>query len=142
MEAFGRMIAVLTAACCMIVLILVFKTASVYWQKNETVHSIASEYAEQILKSGIVSRTEQERVERELKRLGEYHIELTVYERKRFEGEAGRIYLYEEWDGAGERKVLSPGSYLRILVSEAKRGRLETFLYGDGGTVVTGGRMP
>lgn len=136
------MIAVLTAAFCIIVLMLTFQMSSVYWQKNETVHSIASEYAAQILNSGIVSRTEQERFEQELKRLGEYRIELTVYERRRFEGEAGRIYLYEEWDGAGERRVLSPGSYLRILVSEAKRGRLTTFLYGDGSTVVTGGRMP
>lgn len=136
------MIAVLTAVCCMAVLVLTFKMSSVYWQKNETVHSMALEYAERILKSGIVSRTGQERFERELKRLGKYHIELTVYERRRFEGEGGRIYLYEEWDGTGDRKVLSPGSYLRILVSEAERGKLEAFLYGDGATVVTGGRMP
>lgn len=136
------MIAVLTAVCCMAVLVLAFRMSSVYWQKNETVHSMALEYAERILKNGIVSRTESERFERELKGFGEYRIELTVYERRRFEGEGGRIYLYEEWDGTGDRKVLSPGSYLRILVSEAKRGKLEAFLYGDGGTVVTGGRMP
>lgn len=136
------MIAVLTAVCCMAILLLTFKTSSVYWQKNETVHSIASEYAARILNSGMVSKAEQESFEQELKRLGEYRIELTVYERRRFEGESGRIYVYEEWDGTGERKVLSTGSYLRLLVSEAKRGRLATFLYGDGSTVVTGGRMP
>lgn len=141
MEAFGRIIAVLTAASCVVFLLIVSKMAPVYWQKNETVRSITLEYAARILQSGIVLPEETEKFQKELRRFGEYRVELTVYERRRFEGEAGRVYLYEEWDGTG-KKVLLPGSYLRVFVSEAGRGKLETFLYGDGCTVAAGGRVP
>lgn len=142
MEAFGRVITVLTAAFCMVFLLIVFKMAPVHWQKNETVHSIALRYAMRMLKSGVVSQTERENFEKELSRFGNYRVELTVYERRRFEGDAGRVYLYKEWNGTEERKVLSSGSYLRLFVAEEEKGTLETFLYGDGCTIVTGGRVP
>lgn len=142
MEAFGRMITVLTAVFCMVLLFIVFKAAPLHWQKNETVRSMALRYAVRILKSGVVSRTERENFEKELSRFGNYRVELTVYERRRFEGEAGRVYLYEEWNGSEERKMLSSGSYLRLLIAEEKKSVPETFFYGDGCTIVTGGRVP
>ena len=106
MEAFGRMITVLTAAFCIVFLTIVSKTAPMHWQKNETVRSMTSEYAAQILKGGVVSLAEQKNFEKELNRFGEYRVELTVYERRRYEGNAGRIYLYKERNGIEENEVL------------------------------------
>lgn len=141
MEAFGRIVAVLAAASCVVVLVIVSKMAPVYWQKNDTVRSITLEYAARILQGGVVLPEETEKFQKELRRFGEYHVELSIYERRRFEGEAGRVYLYKECD-ANEKKVLLPGSYLRVFVTEAGKGKLETFLYGDGCTVAAGGRVP
>ncbi len=142
MEAFGRMITVLAAAFCIVFLTIVSKTAPMHWQKNETVRSMTSEYAAQILKGGVVSLAEQKNFEKELNRFGEYRVELAVYERRRYEGNAGRIYLYKERNGIGENEVLPSGSYLRVTVVEKKRSALETFLYGDACTIVAGGRVP
>lgn len=142
MEAFGRVITVLMTAVCLVFLTIFFKTASVDWQRNETVHSITAAYAAQILRSKIISPEEKQSFIEELKRLGNYEIEIKVYERRRYEDNTGRIYLYSEWDGEGSEKLLPSGSYLRVEVKEMKRGKLHTFMYGSGCTVVVGGRMP
>lgn len=142
MEAFGRVIAVLMTAVCLVFLTMFFKTASVDWQKNETVHSITTAYAAQILRSKIILQEEKKRFVEEMRRLGDYEIEITVYERRRYEDSTGRIYLYSEWEGEETEKMLSSGSYLRVEVKEMKRGKLRTFMYGSGCTVVAGGRIP
>lgn len=141
MEAFGRVITVLMTAVCLVFLTVFFKTASIVWQRNETIHSMTTAYAAQILRSKIISPEEKQRFIEELKRLGDYEIEITVYERRRYEDSTGRIYLYSEWDVEETEKALSSGSYLRVEVKEMKSGKLYTFMYGSGCTVVVGGRV-
>lgn len=142
MEAFGRVITVLLAAFCTVFLLFSSKAVSVQWQKNESVRSIVSEYVAELLENGQISVVRQERFVKELAGLGVYEIDLTVFERRRYENETGRVYLYSEWKEDGADKRLLSGSYLKVEVSEKRKGKLETFLYGTGGTVVAGGRVP
>lgn len=140
MEALGRLMAVLTAAVSLVLFLFFYQSASVKWQKNETVYSIGKAYAENILYTKTVLDTDWKRFQEKLNRLGEYETELTIYERKRYEGDNGRVYLFEEWGGPGE-KELSAGSYVRLVVREKPRGKLAVFLYGGGCTVIAGGRI-
>ncbi|MDD6036488.1 MAG: hypothetical protein PUC30_09910 [Lachnospiraceae bacterium] len=141
MEAFGRMMAALISGSCIVLFLVFSQTASVHWQKNETVRSLSRAYVAEVLERGTVLRTEWEVFEAELRRLGEYTAELTVYERRRYEGEEGRVYLYGKWEEDTEEKRFSGGSYLRLTVTEKGRGNPETFLYGEGCTFIAGGRI-
>lgn len=140
MEAFGRSVAVLFGTVSLVLLLFFFRTVSVQWQKNETVYSIGKAYAERVVQSKIASKEEWQLFQTELERLGDFEAELTVYERKRYEGEEGRLYLYEERVGP-EEKELSVGSYVRLVIKEKSKGILTTFLYGDSCFVITGGRI-
>ena len=133
------MIAVSIAAIGLVCFLVFYKTASVRWQKTETVRSISQAYVEDIMQRKEISHVGWEQFCKELERFGEYRAELTVYERRRFEGENGRVYLFTEWIGNEKRKVLSKGSYIRIVITE---GREPTeFFYGTGSTVIAGGRI-
>lgn len=141
MEAFGRVITVLLAAFSMAFLMIFSKTSMIQHQKNETVRSLVKEYVTGILEKGWISRDDQERFLSELEALGAYELELTVYERRRYEGENGRVYLFTEWKKIGEEKKLLSGSYLRLTVTERNKGKLAAFFYGEGCTVTAGGRI-
>ena len=141
MEAFGRMITVLVAGGLVVIFFVFSKTVPGHWQKNETIRSLTKEYAERVMESKVISQAEREAFEAELGRFGEYEIALTVFERRRYEGEQGRVYLYAEWEGEQEQKKLLDGSYLRIVVTEKERGNPELFLYGDSFTFFAGGRV-
>lgn len=140
MEALGRSVAVLLGAVCLVLLLFFSKTASVQWQQNETIYSISKAYAEQVMQSGAVSMKDRQAFQADLKRLGDYEAELTIFERKRFEGKNGRIYLFEERTEPGVAEI-SSGSYVRLVVKEKPKGWLEKFFYGDSCFVVTGGRI-
>lgn len=139
MEALGRMIAVSIAAAGLVFFSAFFKTASVRWQKTETVRSISQAYAEDIMLRKEVSQAGWKQFCKELERIGEYRTELSVYERRRFEGENGRVYLFTEWVGEETTKALSEGSYIRIKVTEDRN--VADFLYGIGSAVIAGGRI-
>lgn len=141
MDAFGRMIAVSIGTIGLIFLLLFYRTASVRWQKAETIRSMSRMYAERLLQNKRISHAEWETFQAEINRLGNYRAELTVYERRRFEGENGRIYLFSEWEQTDGEKILSEGSYIRLLITEQPKGKLETVLYGEACTVLAGGRV-
>lgn len=142
MEAFGRGITVFVAAFSLVVLSIYSKTAPLQRQKNETVRSLTAEYVAELLEERCVQKARKERFLAELAAFGTYEAELTIYERRRYENEEGRMYLYAEWEGNEEEKRLASGSYLRLFVAEQKRSKTETFLYGEGCTIVAGGRVP
>lgn len=141
MEAFGRTIAVALAMVGVVVFLLFYKTASIGWQREETVRSMSSAYAERILRSKRIRKTEWETFRQEIGRLGTYRAELSVYERRRFETEKGRTYLFTTIEDPGEDLVLTEGSYVRVVVTEEKGSRWEAFVYGTGMPVLAGGRV-
>ena len=141
MEALGRTLAVILGAAGLVLFFFFYKTAPFRWQRNETVHSLCHAYAETVLSEREVNPKEWEAFQAEIKRLGTYRISLSVYERRRFEGEGGRIYLFTEERKPEEQKVLSEGSYIRLVITEEAKGKLETFFYGPPCTVLAGGRV-
>lgn len=141
MEAFGRSIAVMLSMAGIVFSLLFYKTAAVRWQKAETVRSMSQRYAEHVLSVREIRASDWKVFREQLNRLGEYRTELAVYERKRYEGERGRVYLYEESDVEEEDRMLTDGSYIRLVVTEAENGKMETILYGNGYPIIAGGRV-
>ncbi len=141
MEAFGRAIAVLFSAAGIVFSLLFYKTATVRWQKTETVRSMSQDYAEHVLSNKEICCSEWNVFQEQLSRLGNYRTEFVVYERRRFEGEKGRIYLFREWDATDEDRKLTDGSYIRIIVTEEMEGKAQAFLYGNGCVMIAGGRI-
>lgn len=141
MDAFGRTTTVALSAICVVFLLLFYKTAPVRWQKAETIRSLANAYAETVLRQGTVSYDDWEAFQMQLERLGTYRAELAVYERKRFEGEEGRIYLFTERTVSEGELRLSEGSYIRITVTEDVKSKAELFFRGNGCTIIAGGRV-
>lgn len=141
MEAFGRTIAVSLSAIGLVILLLFYKTAAVRWQKTETVRSLSKAYAEKILENKEISGSDWKLFTEQLNRLGDYRTELAVYERRRFEGENGRVYLFTELVIGEEGLKLTEGSYIRMIVTEEPTGKIETMLYGGGSPVIVGGRI-
>ncbi len=139
MEALGRTIAIALSAVGLVVLFLFYKTASVRWQKAETVRSLCHVYVDGIMDDRMISCADWEQFRKELNKLGNYRTELAVYERRRFEGENGRIYMFTEWEEITEN-MLPQGSYIRLVVTEGN-GKPTTFIYGPGITVFAGGRI-
>lgn len=141
MDAFGRTLAVALSAVGVVFLLLFYKTAPVRWQRTETVRSITKAYAESVLSKKTVSYADWEAFQAQLGRLGSYRAELAVYERKRFEGENGRIYLFTERSVSEGEIRLSEGSYIRIVVTEDVNSKAELFFRGNGCTIIAGGRV-
>ncbi len=141
MEAFGRSITVMLSMAGIVFSLLFYKTAAVRWQKAETVRSMSQRYAEQVLSSKEIRISEWEQFLEQLERLGEYRTELAVYERRRYEGEQGRVYLYVESDVDVGDRMLTEGSYIRLVVTEEEGGKTETMLYGSSYPVIAGGRV-
>lgn len=140
MEAFGRTIALGVGIIGVVCLLLVSKTASVRWQKHETVRSRSHDFTETLLRDKAFFPHEWELFQKELRDLGGYRAELTVYERRRFEREEGGFYLYEQAELTGE-KMLREGSYVRVLVFPEESNSWDSFPLGDYGVIVTGGRV-
>ncbi len=142
MEAFGRMIAM-----CICVVGLVFfacyqRTAAVQWQKNETLRELSQAYTDRILEDNCILEKDWEVFQRQLAGYGTYQVRLIIYERKRYEGESGRVYLFSETAYETGDQVLTEGSYVRLVVTEEEKSKSETFLYGTGVQVAVGGRIP
>ncbi len=142
MEAFGRVAAVLLAVTGLTFCLIFMRKAPAVRQKYETVYSLVTEYAEKILKERRIIATELGQLKTELAMFGEYEAEITVYERRRYEKETGRVYLYAVWEGEEQEKELNPGAYVCLKVVQKGRGKLETLLYGEGNVIVAGGRVP
>ncbi len=140
MEAFGRGIAVTLGALGLVVSLLFYKTATVRWQKNETVKSMSQAYVDQVLSSGEISCSEWRIFREQLSCLGNYRTEFAVYERRRFEGNNGRIYLFQEWKVSNEDRKLAEGSYIRLVVTEEGKGKEQALFYGNECVVIAGGR--
>lgn len=140
MESFGRMIAVSLSTVGVVVLLLFHKSATVRWQKAETVHSMCQAYAADVLENKMVLETEWTMFCTQIKCLGGYRAELVVYERKRYEGEEGRVYLFTEGQPIGET-MISEGSYVRLLVTEEYKSKAEAFIYGESCFIIAGGRV-
>lgn len=141
MDAFGRTIVVSLGAIGLVFSLLFYKTASVRWQKAETVRNMCQAYAEQVLSDKEICCSEWEAFRNQLERLGNYRAEFAVYERRRYEGMNGRIYLLREWEVSGEDMLLTEGSYIRITVTEEEHNKMQTFFYGSGCVAVAGGRV-
>ncbi len=141
MESFGRTIALVVGIIGVVFLLLFSKTASARWQRHETIRSMSHAFAETLLRDKAFFRHEWEMFRKELRRLGGYRAELTVYERRRFENENGEFYLYEKVE-ITSNKELREGSYVRVLVTSAdEAGTGERSLWGDYGVIVVGGRV-
>lgn len=141
MEAFGRAIAVSLGAMGLVVFLLFYKTATVRWLRTETVRNMSRAYAEDVLNSGVIRASDWNLFREMLNRFGNYRTEFAVFERRRFEGENGRIYFFTEEKVFGEDKLLTEGSYIRITVTEETGGKAESMLYGSEGIVIAGGRV-
>ena len=141
MEAFGRILAVSLGCIGLVFLVCFSKTASLRWQRAETVRNISHAYVGDILNGKVISRNGWDTFYKELKRLGDYRAELSVYERKQFSGKEGIVYLFSEWEKEDEEKLLAEGSYVRLTVTEEMKSKLTTFFYGAGYTLFAGGRV-
>ena len=141
MEAFGRMLAVSLSAIGLVILLLFYKTASVRWQKTENVRSLSKAYMEKLIDNKEICGSDWKQFTEQLDRLGDYRTELAVYERKRFEGEDGRIYLFTESVIEDENVKLTEGSYVRLIITEEPGSKLGIMLYGGGSPVISGGRI-
>lgn len=139
MEALGRTIAVILSVVGIVFGIFFYKTSSIQWQKNETVRNMGNAFAKQVIQEKEFLYADWVSFQNNLSSLGEYHTEISIYERRRFEGESGRVYLYHE-EEPKENRMLSEGSFVRVVVTEEK-GRIGTVLYGGGCTVIAGGRI-
>ena len=142
MESFGRMIAMVVCVVGLVFFTCYQKTVAVQWQKNETVRELSQAYAERILKNKCISEKEWKTFQRQIVGLGEYQVRLTIYERKRYEDESGRVYLFSEETYGTGTQILTEGNYVRLVVTEAEKSVAETFLYGTAGKVSVGGRIP
>ena len=141
MEALGRSISVIVCAIGMTFCILFFQSVSVHRQKTETARSMVRMYTAHVLEDKKIRREEWESFQKVLHRLGDYQAEITVYERRRFEDENGRLFLFYLWEGEEAEREFSKGSYVRITVTEEEPGRIGTFLFGDGAVIISGGRI-
>lgn len=142
MEAFGRLIAVLWTVFCVIFLSVYSKEIVFRRQKNETVRSIVKEYASDVLEDGRVVSERKEAFLKELAGFGLFEVNVTVYERRRFDSENGRNFFYREREEVCAEMQLPSGSYVRVIVAEQEKGKTETFLYGAAGIITAGGRVP
>lgn len=140
MEAMGRFFAMAIGTVGLFFLLFLNKTSSFLWQKNETVRSMSHAFAEHMMAEKEVSGEELGDFRETLEKLGSYRVTVSVFERRRYENESGRIYLFTESENP-EEVVLVPGSYLRIVVTEEERSKLSVFLYGSPCTVYAGGRV-
>ena len=87
-----------------------------------------------------VSEKEWRLFREQLSRFGNYRAELIVFERRRFEGKDGRVYLYTEWRPEKGEKPLTEGSYVRVTVTEDEKKPITVF-FGAGSTIFAGGRI-
>lgn len=140
MEALGRFFAITIGAVGLVFLLYLNKSASFLWQKNESVRSLSHDFAESLLKEKRVSGERVDSFRETLETLGSYRVTVSVYERRRYENENGRVYLFTEWENPEEAELV-PGSYIRIVVTEEERNKLAVFLYGSPCTVYAGGRV-
>ncbi len=141
MEALGRTIAVALSAIGLVFLLLFYRTASVRWQKEETIRNMCQTFAENILEQRNIPGNDWNEFVERINRLGDYRTELTVYERRMFEREDGRVFLYVQHCDIENDTEIPKGSYVRIVVTEAPRGKAETFFFGDGCVLFAGGRV-
>ena len=141
MEAFGRSIAVWSGVVALFFSLLFYKTAAVRWQKTETVRSMSQMYAEYVLSTREIRMSDWNLFREQLNLLGAYRTELAVYERRRYEGEQGRVYLYTELNADVGERLLTEGSYIRLVVTEEEKGKTQTLFYGTGGRIIAGGRV-
>lgn len=142
MESFGRMIAMIVSVVGLLFFGFYQKTAAVQWQRNETVREISQAYAERILEDKCIFERDWEAFQKEIADLGKYRAELTIYERKRYEDESGRVYLFREKTYVTGTQFLTEGSYVRLVVTEEEKSVPETFLYGAACKLSVGGRIP
>jgi len=141
MDAFGRMIAVSVATLSIVFSLFFYRTASVRWQKEESVRSMVQAYGAELLQERTVSLRDWNAFRKQLNSFGNYRAELVIYERKRFENANGRLYLYTQRYPQGEDTNLTEGSYVRIVVTEDGKETLSTVLFGAGSTIFAGGRV-
>lgn len=141
MDGFGRLIAVMFGTTGLVFSLLLYRTAAVRWQKEETVRSMSQMYAEHVLNEKVFCGDEWSIFREQLNRLGNYRTEIAVYERRRYEGEQGRIYLFTEEKLSDKDRLLTEGSYIRIVVSGKSKEKAVDMLYGSGSVVIAGGRV-
>lgn len=141
MEALGRGIASLFCAVSLVFLLVYQKTSAVGWQRNQTVRAMSKEYVKSIQRLGMVTEEGWGMFWQELQRLGKFDAKLTIYEKRRYEGEAGAIYLYSEWEQSGTEEQIPEGSYVRLTIVQEDMQVWDRFWYGDGCVVFVGGRI-
>ncbi len=141
MEALGRGIASLFCVGSLIILLVYQKTSAIGWQRNQTVRAMSKEYVKSVQSRGKVTEESWLVFLRELRRLGEFDAKLTVYEKKRYEGDSGAMYLYSKWEPDGTEEWIPEGSYVRLTVFQKGTGVWERFWYGDDCVVFVGGRI-
>ena len=140
MESFGRTLALVVGIIGVVFLLLFSKTASVRWQRHETIRCMSHAFAKTLLRDKTFLIHEWEAFRNELRHLGGYRADLTVYERRRFEDENGGFYLYEKAELTSDT-ILREGSYVRVLVTQEEREAGGSVLSGDCGVIVAGGRV-
>ncbi len=141
MESFGRMIAMMCGIFLLAFCIILYRTAAVCQQRNETVQSISDAFMQRTLRSKMISKSEWDVFLNELAHLGVYRTGLTVYERRQYEGETGGMYLYTEKEEIEYGQVLAEGSYIRLVVTGEEKKKVEEFLFGSEFLYFTGGRI-
>ncbi len=143
MEALGRALAVILGVIVLFFSFLFCRVVSVQWQKNETIRSIGNAFVEDVIRDATITQHRLDMLQRELDLFGTFQVEVVVHERRRFEGEEGRIYLFQKWmmDSIEMKKEIADGSYVRLKVTEKRRSRWSTFFYGESATYIAGGRV-
>ena len=141
MESFGRTISLVIGTIGVLFLLFFSKMISVRWQRHETVRNLTHAFAETLLRDGRFLVHEWETFQHELQQIGSYRMELTLYERRRFEDENGGFYLYEKTEPVGD-SMLRAGSLVRMLVVPTEEAESKgLFWLGDYGAIVAGGRV-
>ena len=141
MEALGRGLACLFCGVSLVLLLVYQKTSAVGWQRSQTVRTMSKEYIGEVRRRGMVTEEDWSAFLQELQRLGEFDAKLTVYEKRRYEGEDGAVYLYSEWEQNGTGERIPEGSYVRLTVFQRDTGVWDSFWYGGGCVVFLGGQI-
>ncbi len=141
MDALGRGFAILLSMIGLVFFTVLYKVTPVAVQRNETVRSICHAYVHEILTEKTVSQKEWKLFQEQISRIGDYRMELTIFEQRTYKGESGDVSLYTvQQEIEGDERLLQ-GSYVRLTVTEETKSKAAVFFRGAGCTVYAGGRI-
>lgn len=138
MEAFGRLIAVCTAALGVCFCVLFYRRCELVRCVDIAVQESLDRFVDDILKNQTCTEEDRRRFENSIHALGNFEAECMFFIG---EGKGSVATKSRSYQAVYEGSVrLSSGDYVRILV-RSKENALSTILFGEKGIYLSGGRI-